>query len=213
MTDTWLARAREVQSMAAIGLTYATDGYDRERYERLHLIAVEMLAELADSSPERIADLYLPDKGYVTPKVDVRAAVRDDAGRLLFVRERSDGEWALPGGWADVGDSPSEVAVRETAEEAGYLVEATGLVGCYDRDSPRWNHPPHPFHVYKVVIACRLLGVSGERSGEGSGGEITEVDFFAPDALPPLSVTRNSPELVARILERLDDPTGQPDLD
>jgi 8-oxo-dGTP pyrophosphatase MutT (NUDIX family) len=209
----WLARARELQAMAVNGLTYTTDGYDRERYERLHAMAVEMLADLAGATPEQVAGLYLPDTGYVTPKVDVRAAVQDGSGRLLFVRERSDGLWALPGGWADVGDSPVHAAVRETAEEAGYLVEATGLVGLYDRDAERWHHPPHPYHVYKVVVACRILGPAPHNDGGGSHGEISDVGFFAPDGLPPLSVGRNSPELIARIVERLADPTGPADVD
>ncbi|MBO0891183.1 MAG: NUDIX hydrolase [Acidothermales bacterium] len=216
MTDAtfWLTRARELQALAANGLTYTTDGYDRERYHRLHALAVEMLAGLGGGrAPEAIADLYLPDRGYVTPKVDVRAAVRDESGRLLLVRERSDGLWALPGGWADVGDSPARAAVRETAEEAGYLVEATGLVGLYDRDAERWHHPPHPYHVYKVVVACRLVGLAPSVGREGSHGEISEVGFFAPDDLPPLSVGRNSPALVARVLDRLADPTGPADLD
>lgn len=199
--------------MAANGLTYTTDGYDRERYQRLHAMAVEMLAELGDGAPEVIAGLYLPDKGYVTPKVDVRAAVRDGSGRLLLVRERSDGLWALPGGWADVGESPAQAAVRETAEEAGYLVETTGLVGLYDRDAERWHHPPHPYHVYKVVVACRLVGRAPHAGRGGSHGEISDVGFFAADDLPPLSVGRNSPELVARILDRLADPTSPADLD
>jgi ADP-ribose pyrophosphatase YjhB (NUDIX family) len=209
----WLARVRELQALAANGLTYATDGYDRERYERLHTMAVEMLADLGDVAPERIEGLYLPDTGYVTPKVDVRAAVPDASGRLLFVRERSDGLWALPGGWADVGDSPAGSVVRETAEEAGYLVEATGLVGLYDRDAERWHHPPHPYHSYKVVVACRVVGPAPRRGDGGSHGEISEVGFFAPDDLPPLSVDRNSPELIARIVERLADPSGPADVD
>lgn len=199
--------------MAANGLTYTTDGYDCERYERLHAMAVEMLADLAGATPERVAELYLPDDGYVTPKIDVRAAVQDASGRLLLVRERSDGLWALPGGWADIGDSPVDAVVRETAEEAGYLVQVTGLVGLYDRDAARWHHPPHPYHVYKVVVACRLLGQAPRGGDGGSHGEISDVGFFAPDDLPPLSVGRNSPELIARIVERLADPTGPADVD
>lgn len=211
--NAWVVRARELQAMAATGLTYATDGYDRQRYERLHVIATEMLADLAGVSPGRVADLYLPDRGYVTPKVDVRAAARDDAGRLLLVKERSDGGWALPGGWADVGDAPGDVAVRETAEEAGYLVEPVRLIGVYDRDDPRWSHPPHPYHVYKIVIACRIVGPAANAQPDGSGGEITDVGFFAPDELPALSTSRNSPELIARIVDRLAAPHAPADFD
>ncbi|MQA04032.1 MAG: NUDIX domain-containing protein [Streptosporangiales bacterium] len=199
--------------MAAIGRTYATDGYDRQRYERLQVLAAEMLADLAGTSPGRVADLYLPDKGYVTPKVDVRAAVRDEAGRLLLVQERSDGCWALPGGWADIGDAPADVAVRETAEEAGYPVEPVRLLGVYDRDAPQWNHPPHAYHVYKVVVACQLLGAADGGPADGAGGEIADVGFFPPDQLPPLSKTRNSAELLARIVARLDDPAAPADFD
>lgn len=211
--ETWVARARELQAMAAIGRTYATDGYDRQRYERLQVLAAEMLADLAGTSPGRVADLYLPDKGYVTPKVDVRAAVRDEAGRLLLVQERSDGCWALPGGWADIGDAPADVAVRETAEEAGYPVEPVRLLGVYDRDAPQWNHPPHAYHVYKVVVACQLLGAADGGPADGAGGEIADVGFFPPDQLPPLSKTRNSAELLARIVARLDDPAAPADFD
>jgi ADP-ribose pyrophosphatase YjhB (NUDIX family) len=76
---------------------------------------------------------------------------------LLLVRERRDGAWTLPGGWADVGDSPSLAAVREVKEESGYDVLARKLAAVYDRDHDRHGHPPMPYHVYKLFFICEAV--------------------------------------------------------
>src|SRR4051794_32175558 len=120
MAPQWLEWTQRLQAIAQTGLTYAADQYDIERYEQIREIAAEIAAGHTDAGFERISGLFAAQAGYATPKVDVRGAVfRDDM--LLLVKERSDGGWTLPGGWADVGDSPSEAVVREIAEEAGFL--------------------------------------------------------------------------------------------
>ena len=78
-------------------------------------------------------DLFACDAGYATPKVDVRGVVFQD-GKILLVQERSDGMWTLPGGWADVGDSPADAVVREIREESGYETRATKLLALLDRN-------------------------------------------------------------------------------
>src|SRR3974390_2063598 len=115
MDPQWLAWARRLQAIAQTGLTYAKEQYDTERYQAVREIAAEMIAagSTPPIDPGALCDFFSRDTGYATPKVDVRAAVfRDD--RILLVKEREDGFWTLPGGWADVGDSPSVAAVRET---------------------------------------------------------------------------------------------------
>src|SRR5688572_7867001 len=114
----WLHWARTIQSVAQAGLIYTESPYDRERYQKLHDLALEVFAAHTGAAPDVIAGWFAAQPGYPTPKADVRGACFR-AGKILMVQERSDGGWCLPGGWADVGDVPSEAAAREVHEEAG----------------------------------------------------------------------------------------------
>lgn len=195
----WLERAQRLQAIAQTGLTYCRDPFDQERYETVRAIAAEIMAGGAgveDAAP--IVDLFRGDTGYATPKVDVRAAVFD-GGRLLLVREREDGCWTLPGGWADVGSAPSVNAVREVREESGYEVEVLKLAAVYDRD--RQGHPPIPFHAYKLFFICRLTGGTAAHSNETDG-----VDFFEEGNLPQLSLTRVTPAQIGHMFDHLRHP-------
>ena len=180
----WLAWSRRLQAIAQTGLTYCTDDFDRERYVHIREIAGEIAVAAVDLPDATVVrEMYQAGAGYTTPKVDVRAVVFDADGRILLVREREDGGWTLPGGWADVGDSPSVNVVREVKEESGYEVRATKLLAVYDRDLH--DHPPIPFHAYKVYFLCELTGGAAANSNETDG-----VGFFAEGAIPPLSLTR-----------------------
>jgi ADP-ribose pyrophosphatase YjhB (NUDIX family) len=195
----WLEWGRQLQALAQTGLTYCKDPFDVQRYTDIRRIAAEIVAVgagLADVG--LVLDLFSSDLGYATPKVDVRAAVFD-AGRLLFVREREDGCWSLPGGWADIGDAPSIVAVRETKEESGYDVVARKLAAVFDRD--RHGHPPIPFHAYKLFFLCDLKGGEAAHSQEIDG-----IGFFAEKEIPPLSLTRVTPVEVAHMFDHSRNP-------
>jgi len=189
MNNDLLLWARKLQAIAQNGLTYAVNNYDVERYSEIRRIAAEMIA-ITDPGvdAQRVVEFFSREAGHATPKVDVRAAVFQD-NRILLVREISDGGWTLPGGWADVEDSPSVAAVRETKEESGYDVKVTKLVAAYDRD--RHPHPPIPYHAYKLFFLCELIGGAAANSNETDG-----VDFFAEDNLPALSLTRTLPEQI-----------------
>ena len=205
MQPKWLDWATRLQAIAQSGLTFARDPYDVERYEALREIAAEMLAAGSDAEVSYIRDLFADQAGYATPKVDVRGAVfRDDA--ILLVRERSDGGWTLPGGWADVGDSPSTAVEREIVEESGYQARAVRLLAFYDRN--KHGHPPYAFHAYKVFFLCELTGGEARPSGETS-----EVGFFREDALPELSLTRVVPSQIARLFEHYRHPEWPADFD
>ncbi|MBZ5591439.1 MAG: NUDIX hydrolase [Acidobacteriia bacterium] len=190
--------AQRIQAIAQTGLTYATSPYDLERYGELSAIAASMIA---GPEPERVAlaaELFAAGLGYATPRVDVRAAVFAE-NRLLLVREREDGCWTLPGGWAEVGQSAAESVEREVREESGYIVKAVKLLACWDRN--KHPHPPIPFHAYKLVFRCQLL------SGVASAStETTEVAFFAEDQIPALSATRTLPEQIRFVFQCLRNP-------
>src|SRR5208283_2790322 len=133
MEPNWLDWARRLNALAQTGLTFAETPYDIERYTAIRTIAAEMIAHGSGHDFSRVLDLFTCDAGYATPKVDVRGVVFQE-GKILLVQERSDGMWTLPGGWADVGDSPAEAVVREVREESGYLTHASKLLALYDRD-------------------------------------------------------------------------------
>ncbi len=182
MDPDWLERAKRLQAIAQTGLAFTHDAFDRERYETIRAVAAEMIAAaVAGAGFEADAGLrareldavFAGQSGYATPKVDVRAAVFREE-RILLVRERSDGGWTLPGGWADVGDSPSRAVEREVLEESGYEVRAVKLAAVLDRN--RHRHTPHLFHIWKLFFLCEITGGrgKGEIAGEVSGeGEIT----------------------------------------
>ncbi len=173
-----------------------TGAFDRERYQELcWALRRPSLPKLAgEISTEEIVQLFSREEGYANPKLDVRCAVFDDAGRVLLVREASDGLWSLPGGWADIGASPAENAMREVWEESGYTVTIERLLAVWD--ILKHNHPPSVFHIWKLVFLGKIVS-----SGDISGVETDAVEFFPIDALPPLSEGRVLPEQIRRLSE------------
>lgn len=152
-----LAYAQRLQALAQAGLQYATSPYDRERYEEIRAISVQLLKELTDEPVEKIIRVFASDKGYPTPKVDIRAVVLRNGGELLMVQEKLDnGKWALPGGWADVGYTPFEIAEKETYEESGLRVKPVRLLALFDKR--KHPHPPEPWCTYKAFIQCEVQG-------------------------------------------------------
>jgi ADP-ribose pyrophosphatase YjhB (NUDIX family) len=205
MDPDWLRWVKRLQAIAQDGLTYTGDEYDAGRYEQLRGIAAEILASHATGGLEEARGLLELERGPATPKVDVRAAVFG-GDEILLVREPDNGGWSLPGGWADVGESPAEATVREVREEAGYRVRASRLISLYDRD--RHGHPPIPYHVYKLVFLCEILDETRESAVDADG-----VGFFGEHELPELSVSRVTPAQIKRCFEHYRRPDLPADFD
>jgi ADP-ribose pyrophosphatase YjhB (NUDIX family) len=205
MQPPWLDWAKRLQAVAQSGLTYSPNQYDVERYHTVREIAAEMMAAGSASPIQPIRDLFAGQTGYATPKVDMRAAVFHE-DRILLVQEREDRCWTLPGGWADVGEAPAHAVEREVREESGYQTRAVKLLAVYDRNLH--GHPPFPFHAYKLFFRCELIGGEPALSNETSG-----VDWFARNALPPLSTTRVVESQIHRFFEHYDHPQWPTDFD
>lgn len=201
----WLDVVQQLRRIAQAGLAYSEGPYDRERYAQLTRLAAEITAAHADASADRIEEILRAEPGYPTPKVDVRAVVPRE-GKLLFVKEAADGRWALPGGWADIGESASEVTAREVLEETGYTAEPRRLLALLDKS--KHAHPRDLWWTYKVFFLCRLTGGEARPSHE-----TLEVAFFGPDELPPLSLERNTEEQVRRMFVHAENPTLPTDFD
>jgi ADP-ribose pyrophosphatase YjhB (NUDIX family) len=190
--------AKRIQSIAQAGLTYSLGGYDLERYQELRDISVKMVSHMTGKNIQKVREIFASEIGYQTPKVDVRSVVFRD-GKILLVREKIDNCWSLPGGWADVGYSPYEVAVKETHEESGFEVEPVRLLAVLDKY--KHPHPSDIFHVYKIFILCRLLG-----GGEKTSIETSEIGFFDRFNLPELSLPRVTESQISMLFDFHDNP-------
>jgi ADP-ribose pyrophosphatase YjhB (NUDIX family) len=207
MDARWADWARRLNAIAQNGLTFSRNPFDRERYTSVRNIAAEIMAAHTGVETAIIRDFFAREQGYATPKVEVRGVVFRE-GTLLFVKEPEDGSWSLPGGWADVGESPSEAVVREVFEEAGYTTRAVKLLALYDRN--KHAHPPIPHHAYKLFIRCELI------SQVPAGTPEAEASFFEEDAIPEipeLSIARVTTEQIARLFEHYRHPEWPTDLD
>jgi len=194
----WLVIGREMRAIAQIGLTFCKDPFDRQRFERIRELGASLIARGGEEDLEKVLGLFQQDAGYATPKVDVRGAAFRD-GKVLMVREISDGCWTLPGGWADVNQTPAECVVREIAEESGFEARALKLAAVHDY---RKRHPPsHIDSIYKLFFICELIGGSARPSEETS-----EVGFFPRDALPPLSRGRTTEAQIALMFAHMEAP-------
>jgi ADP-ribose pyrophosphatase YjhB (NUDIX family) len=203
-----LAWARRLQAIAQSGLAYGEPTlYDRERYEEIRRIAAEMLERPEGPGADEIELLFGEQTGHATPKLDIRGAVfRDDD--VLLVEEIADGRWTLPGGWVDVGESPSEAVAREVLEESGYLTRPVKLLALYDRD--RHGHAgAHPWHVWKAIVLCELA----DDVQRPLGGETSAARFFGRDNLPELSLSRVTPTQIHRFFEHRGHPEWPTDFD
>ena len=154
-----LTLAQRLQAIAQAGITYATNAYDLERFEEARTISVKLLQQLTEEPFEKIIRTFASEDGYQTPKVDIRGVVFRGVDQVLLVREKLDNDkWTLPGGWADIGYTPFEVAAKEVAEEAGLLVEPVRLLALFDKR--KHAHPPQPWYAYKAFILCEERGGS-----------------------------------------------------
>jgi ADP-ribose pyrophosphatase YjhB (NUDIX family) len=194
----WIVWARQLQALAQTGLTYAQNPFDRQRYEKLETLAVEIFTTHTGQAATVVHQWFEVQPGYATPKVDVRGCAFRD-GRVLMVRERQDGRWCLPGGWADVGDRPADATCREVREESGFTCEARKVIGVFDAN--RQGRPLPAFHAFKLIFLCEITGGQPQPDHE-----ILEVGFFGRDALPELSPWRTTPDQLRECFAHLDDP-------
>jgi ADP-ribose pyrophosphatase YjhB (NUDIX family) len=198
--------AQEIQALAQSGMAYTQNPYDQERFQQLSHLAAEIMAAATRSDVDEVNAVFAAQSGYATPKVDVRGVVFKD-NKLLLVRELQDGgKWTLPGGWADINETPSQAVEREVREEAGMIVKAMKVAAVYDRNLH--GHPPYPFHAYKLFILCDLIAEATPDPLETS-----EPTFFVKNQIPELSLPRVTREEIDSMFTHLANPDRPTDFD
>jgi ADP-ribose pyrophosphatase YjhB (NUDIX family) len=176
--------AEALSGIARTGLGFTQSLYERERFEEVMAVAGDIRAAAqadADFDAEHYIDEWMKGvgdgvAGYVTPKVAVGAVVHNDAGEILLVKRADSGIWLYPTGWADVGYSASEVAVKEVFEETGIECEVDRLIAVLDGFRLGFTRVP----LYSLVFLCRAVG--GDLDAHPL--ETNDVGWFSEDALP-----------------------------
>ncbi len=202
----WLTWAREIEAIAQTGLHFTSEEsqpelgkiFDHQRYARLLEIASEIYTSHTDISKNQLLKIFQSERGYATPKIDVRAALFNGK-EILLVQEKVDQCWSMPGGWADVGEIPSKMIEREVLEESGIMAKAKKVVGIYDAN--RDNKPLAVYHAYKIVYLCERVG----GTLQGSDETVT-ARYFPIDRLPAFSGTRTDARHVQEAYEHFLDP-------
>jgi len=178
-----LILVQRIKSIADVGLLYAQDNYDRERYHELQDIVHNFHKALSGTDLQTIRNFYIPAKDYPTAKVDIRGFLLSPDHKVLLVKESADQKWSLPGGWADIGYSPSEVIVKEFKEETGLDVRPEKLLAVFDKKMH--PHPSQPHYVYKIAFLCKALSTELKK-----GFDVLDVRYFDMQNLPELSGDR-----------------------
>ncbi len=206
MEPKWLEWAKSLQAEAQNGLTFARNEFEVERYRHIMEIAMQMMASNSGTDMEFVKDLFRDVEGYATPRVDVRGVIfKDD--RILLVKEKSDGGWTLPGGWADPNETPSQSVEREVFEESGFEAKAVKMLAVLDRVK-QGHVPPSPYHIYKLFFLCKIVG-----GAKATSIETEAVDFFHEDNIPPLSTSRTTAKQISRFFEHKRKPDLPTDFD
>ena len=178
-----------LQRMIALtdtGLTFTKDPFDRERYEDLRSLLSEMLNQASDLDAEEVAEVLKPTSAYATPLMDVRAWIVEDE-KICLVRGRGENDWALPGGFGEVGYSPTENILKEVEEETGFKVKVERLLAVFDTNRFQLQSKQYA----KFVFECKLLDGQFQKNQE-----IAALQFFAIDQLPALSEKRITKEQI-----------------
>jgi len=189
-----LLLAKRVQAIAESGLYYTESDYDMDRYGDLEEISTRMISLITHLSQETVKTVTPENNGYRTPKVDVRCVIFNDNHEILMVRERVDSCWSLPGGWCDIGFTPTEIAEKEAFEEAGIRVKAKRLLAVFDKKCH--DHPEDLFYTYKIFMECEAVDFE-----ISTGMETLDAGFFSQHGLPPLSMPRNTPYQVNKMFD------------
>jgi ADP-ribose pyrophosphatase YjhB (NUDIX family) len=174
--------AETLSGIARTGLGFTQSLYEQERFEEVLRVASDIRAAAIDEAEsdalfeEWLSTVGEGVAGYVTPKCAVAAVVGNEAGEILLTQRADSGWWLYPVGWADVGYSPSEVAVKEVYEETGIECEPVALIAVLDGLRLGFARTP----LYSMVFHCRMLG--GELRGHPL--ETRTVGFYPRDNLP-----------------------------
>lgn len=179
-----------IQAIAKIGLTYSKDDYALTNYKEINDLSTKFLEKFMEVKLDR--PNYFVKDTYPTPAISVRTIIFSaDRTKVLMVREVNSHQYSLPGGWAELYDSPSETAINESFQEAGADIKVVRLVGILNR-TPFKN--PTTIPEYCIIFEGQLMNKLHEHEYETD-----DVGFFDINNLPEISRKTSMTELMRMI--------------
>lgn len=190
---------KRLNAIADAGLIYGENAFDLERYREIKALLSHLTQDVSDLTPTELSNLFRPSEHYPTPLIDVRAFVKNEQGEILLVRDKVKGDWTLPGGYGEIGISPSKNVLKELHEEAGVTGEVQRLLAVFDTE--KWQ--PQGKQYYKFVFECQRLSTHFVANNETS-----EIGFFP---IANLTVPLSEKRITLSQLQLLDNlaKTGQ----
>lgn len=186
-------------SIVKVGLSHSKDDYEKERYKELGLLVNNLLNHISNDKIINLVNIQdIENDNYPTPKIEVRGLIMKE-NKILFVKEKEDNLWSIPGGWAEVGFSPLESIKKEMEEETGLITSIQRLLAVFDKKF--YSHPPSLNYVYKLCFLCEI---EGGRFKENIETDI--IRYFSINELPPLSTRRITKEQILKLVDLANDP-------
>ncbi|MBZ9686541.1 NUDIX hydrolase N-terminal domain-containing protein [Clostridium estertheticum] len=145
----------EIRAIGQLGLCFCKDEYDKQRYNRLMELACEGYSRICKESQDIILDRFKKELGYITPRIGVNGIVLDEDFNVLLERRSDDELWGVPGGWAEIGETPEASIKRELFEETGYEVEVENIIDIFTRLPGDFGQPHTSYHI---LFLCKIKG-------------------------------------------------------
>jgi ADP-ribose pyrophosphatase YjhB (NUDIX family) len=169
----------ELRAISSMGLYYSQDEYDRERYQRVLEVALRLFAEMEETPFDKIMRDFREENWlHASPAAGAEAVIMKD-NKILLIKRRDNGLWAVPGGLVEVGETLAEAAIRELQEETGIKGKVAKLLGIFDSRLWQSNTQVHLNHFVFLAETANLNSKVGQ--------EAIDVDFFDEQDLPELS--------------------------
>lgn len=178
MIDSLYQIADELRGIANLGLHFAQDEYDLERYQKVLKISASIVAALEERPPAEVLGAYEENLMHVSPLIGAGAVVYNDH-KILLIKRHDDGLWAIPGGLVEIGETAAEAAQRELLEEVGIKAKIKRLLGVFD--SRIWKSKTR-MQLFHFVFQAEADNPTPQTSSEA-----LEVGYFSEGELPPLS--------------------------
>lgn len=181
ITDELLAIEEDLREIAAYGLTFCSNQYDIENYEKIRAIAIRIMHLTTALDYTDFSQVQKAVYGRPTPLLIVDGAVINNKEEILLIRRLDNNQWAFPGGHLNVNENLQEGLVREVEEEVGLKVKPIRVIGLFRNQI---NNSSCLVSSYTVLFLCNVMEKDPHGDNYINEFEVLEKKWFDLDKIP-----------------------------